>query len=183
MPWNSPLPRMSPMTPYFRASPSNRCAEPLALPAGVAAEVALEDLAQHGDARGAGDRVALEGVPLDEAGVLGDRSPEGVGDRPAADHRRERRVAAAQPLGDAEHVGRHAERLGGEHLAGAADAGDDLVEDQQDVVPVADLAQDRQVLLGRVDDAAGVADRLDHDRGHRGRVLHLDRRARRAWRR
>ena len=50
--WNSPLPRMSPMTPYFvgqlaRSRPRSR--SPCV--AGVAAEVALEDLAQHGDAR------------------------------------------------------------------------------------------------------------------------------------
>ena len=45
---------------------------------------------------------------------------------------------------------------------------------KQDVVPVADLAEDRQVLLGRVDHAAGVADRLDHDRRHGRRVFHLD---------
>ena len=63
---------------------------------------------------------------------------------------------------------------GREHLSRPADAGDDLVEDQQDVVAVADLAQDRQVLRRRVDDAAGVADRLDHDRRHGGRVFHLD---------
>ena len=41
-------------------------------------------------------------------------------------------------------------------------------------MPVADLAEDRQVLLGRVDHAAGVADRLDHDRRDRRRVLHVD---------
>ena len=160
--------------PVLLRQPLEPGAEPLALAAGVAAEVALEDLAEHGDPRGAGDRVPLEGVPLDEAGVLLDRPPEGVGDRAAADHRRERGVAAAQPLGHAEHVGHDAERLGGEHPAGPADAGDDLVEDQQDVVPVADLPQDRQVLVGRVDHAAGVPDRLDHDRGDRVGVFHLD---------
>ena len=123
------------------------------------------------------DRVALEGVPLDEPRVLGDRPPEGVGDRPPADHRRERRVAAAQPLGHAEHVGRDAERLGGEHPARSGRCPVMISSKiKQDVVPVADLAEDRQVLFGRVDHAAGVADRLDQDGRHRRRVFHLDRR-------
>ena len=67
----------------------------------------------------------------------------------AADHRRERCIAAGEALGDAEHVGRDSEGFGGEHPARAADAGDDLVKDQEDIVAVADLAKDRQVLFGR----------------------------------
>src|SRR5262249_50228478 len=62
-------------------------AQPGALLAGIGAEVLIEDLAQDGDAGSAGDRIALEGVPLDEARVLADRPPEGVGNVPAADHR------------------------------------------------------------------------------------------------
>ncbi len=38
---------------------------------------------------------------------------------------------------------------------------DDLIEDQEDVVARADLAQYAQVLGGRVDEAARVADGLD----------------------
>ena len=133
---------------------------------------------------GAGDRVALEGVPLDEARVLGDRAPEGVGDRPPADHRRERRIAAAEsPLATQSTSGVTPNVSAANIRPVRPMPGDDLVEDQQDVMPVADLAEDRQVLLGRVDHAAGVADRLDQDGGDGRGVLHLDRRRRRSSRR
>src|SRR6266540_3352662 len=59
----------------------------LATGAGVGTQVAFEDLAQHGEARRARDRVALEGVSLHEAGVLADRSPEHLAYRLTADHR------------------------------------------------------------------------------------------------
>src|SRR5262245_27575042 len=130
-------------------------AEALALGPGVAAQVALQNLAQDGDAGGAGDRVALEGVALDEAGVVLDRPPEDVADRLPADHRRQRRESAAEALGSTQDVGHHAEGLGREQVARPAGAGDDLVEDEQHVVAVADLAEDRQVLRRRVDDPAG----------------------------
>jgi hypothetical protein len=54
------------------------------------------------------------------------------------------------PLATGDQVRRDAEGLRGEGLAGAAEAGDDLVEDQQDAVPVADLAQALQVALGGI---------------------------------
>ena len=93
---------------------------------------------------------------------------------PTANHRRKRCIAAGESLGDAEHVGRDSEGLGREHPAGAADPGDDLIEDQEDVMAVADLAKNRQILFGRVDHAAGVADRLDQDGRHGRGIFHLD---------
>src|SRR5262249_29447712 len=66
----------------------------LAAGASIGTQVAFEDLAQYGETGSARDRVALEGVPLHEAGVLADRSPEHLADRLATDHRRQRRVAA-----------------------------------------------------------------------------------------
>src|SRR5690606_1123147 len=53
-------------------------------------------------------------------------------------------------------------------------AGDYFIEDEQDVMPIAELAQDSQVLRRWIDDAAGMSDRLDHDRCHRLRSFHLD---------
>lgn len=43
-----------------------------------------------------------------------------------------------QPLGAGDEVRQHAEILGCERRAEAAEAGDNLVENQQDAVPVAD---------------------------------------------
>ncbi len=54
----------------------------------------------------------------------------------------------------------------GEELAGAPDAGLHLVEDQQQAMPVADLAQAAQEIARSIDAHAALAlDRLDHDRG------------------
>src|SRR6478735_2937068 len=51
---------------------------------------------------------------------------------------------------------------------------DDLVGDQQDVVPVADLADALEVALGRREAAAGVLDGLHDHRGDRVGALDLD---------
>src|ERR1022692_73017 len=54
-----------------------------------------------------------------------------------------------------------------EHSAGLAEARDDFIEDQDDVVAVADLTKDLEVLRGGCDDPAGVTDRLHDHAGHR----------------
>src|SRR5690349_6070010 len=50
-------------------------------------------------------------------------------------------------------------------MAGLGDAGDDFVEDEGHAMAVADAAQDAEVLGGRRNDSAGVADRLEDDAG------------------
>ncbi len=49
-------------------------------------------------------------------------------------HARHRHRAVGDALGEGDHVGDDAVALGGEGVAEAAEAGDDLVEDQQDAV-------------------------------------------------
>jgi hypothetical protein len=56
----------------------------------------------------------------------------------------------------------------------AAEAGDDLVEDQQDAVLGADLAQALQVALGRRQHAGGAGHRLDDDGGDGRGVVQRD---------
>src|SRR6516162_6172107 len=113
-------------------------------------------------------------MAFDKTRILGNRSPEGIGDRLPADHGGDGRVSTAQPLGDAENVRSDAERLGREHSARSASPGYDLVENQKHVMAVAQFAEDRKILFRRIDDAAGMADRLDNDRGHRRWIFHLD---------
>ena len=72
-----------------------------------------------------------------------------VDDLAARDHRAERHVARVDPLRDAEDVGHDVPVLAREPPAGAAEAGHHLVEDQQDPVAVADLADRLQVAVGR----------------------------------
>ena len=59
-------------------------------------------------------------------------------------------------------------------MAEAAEAGDDLVEDQQDAVLGRDLAQLLQVALGRRQDAGRARHRLDDDGGDGGGVVQVD---------
>ena len=67
------------------------------------------------------------------------------------------------------------ERLGGEHLAGPSETGDNFIKDKQHVVPVANLPQHRQIFFGRIDDAASVADRFDHHRRNGLRAFQVNR--------
>ena len=74
------------------------------------------------------------------------------------------REAAADALGDRHDVGRDARPFIGEELAGAADAALDLVEDQQQAVLVAELAQAPQRLRREDADAALALHGLEQDR-------------------
>ena len=72
-----------------------------------------------------------------------------VVDRLARAHRAHRNRGVRDALRDRHHVRHHAELLGGERRAESAEAGDHLVEDEQDAVAVADLADALEVALGR----------------------------------
>jgi hypothetical protein len=74
------------------------------------------------------------------------------------------RKAAADRLGDRHDVRLDTGPFMGEQLAGAAHAGLDLVEDQQEALVVAERAQSRRKLRWDRADAALALDRLDQDR-------------------
>ena len=78
-------------------------------------------------------------------------------------HGRDRQDAAAQRLAEHENVGRHAVVLAGEHRAGLAEPGRDLVEHEQRAVAVAGGAHARPE-AGRRQVGHG-ADRLGDERG------------------
>ena len=78
-----------------------------------------------------------------------------------------------QCLGAGHHVRRYAEGLCRERLAGASEAGDDLVEYQQDAVFVANAAQSLQVALRRHQHPGRASDRFDDDRGDVRRIVQL----------
>ena len=69
------------------------------------------------------------------------------------------------PFGGGDDVGRDAEIVGAERRAETAERGDDLVEDQQDVVLGADRGETLEVALGWDQHAGRAGDRLDDDRG------------------
>ena len=99
--------------------------------------------------------------------------------RAVEDDRRQRRVAAAEALAQAHDVRPRVEELRGEHGAEPPERRDDLVEDQQDPVAVAQLAQARQVARRRDHDPGRHQDRL----GDQGRDGPRDPRARSSPRR
>ncbi|VTQ25430.1 Uncharacterised protein [Pseudomonas aeruginosa] len=107
--------------------------------------------------------------------VLGQRLVhEGVVDLAAGDHRAHRHGAVGDLLGDVHQVRGDAEVLGAAVGAQAAEGGDHLVEDQQDVVLVADLAQALQVADRRYQYAGGAGHRLDDHRGDVRGVVQFD---------
>jgi hypothetical protein len=75
-----------------------------------------------------------------------------------------RHGAVGEALGHCDEIRHDPEGLCREGLSGAAEAGDHLVEDQQDPVPVADLAESLQVPPGRDQDSGRAGDRLDEAR-------------------
>ena len=93
---------------------------------------------------------------------------EGVVDAVAHDHAAHRHAAGGDALGEGDHVGHDAVALGGKGMAEPAEAGDDLVEDQQDAVLVADRAQPRQIALGRRQHGGRARHRLDDHGGDGG---------------
>ena len=80
------------------------------------------------------------------------------------DDARQRLVAGGDGLGERDQVGCDPERLGAEPLAGAAEPADDLVEDQQGAVLVAESTQALEVAVDRWEHAAGALYGLGDDR-------------------
>ncbi len=90
---------------------------------------------------------------------------EGLVDFLLHEHRAHRDGAVGDALGGQHDIRHDAEIIEGERRAETAEAGDDLVEDEQDAVLVADRAQPLEIALGRHQHAGGAGDRLDDDGG------------------
>ena len=98
-------------------------------------------------------------------------SMKGVVDLAAAEHRAHGHGRVGEPLGGGQDVRLHVEVVGREARAKAPEAGNHLVEDEQDVVLVADLAQAAQIALGRHEHAGGAGHRLHDHGGDGGRIV------------
>ncbi len=106
--------------------------------------------------------------------VLGGGREDRVVDAFGNGNRAHRLRGVGQRLGHRHDVGRDAEALCRERLTGAAEAGDHLVEHQQDAVLVADFPQPLEIALGRNEHAGRSRDRLDEARGDVLRAVEID---------
>ena len=93
------------------------------------------------------------------------------GNMVAHQDRAHRHVPRCQALGQHHHVRHDAFMLDGEHLAGAAKAGDDFIGDEEDAVLVAQLPQAWQIAIRQREAAGRPGDRFDDDGRHRGRIF------------
>ncbi len=90
---------------------------------------------------------------------------QGLDDIVVEQHGRERRVPAGQSLAAEQHVGDDVLVEAREPVAGTPDPGDDLVHDEEDAVPVAQLPQTYEVAPGwHEDSSCRTDDGLDDDR-------------------
>ena len=129
------LPISSSTRPQLLARGGRRVQQPLLL-----------DHVDHLAADGAPERVAREGVAVGEAARRRHTTSRicRVATMPESGT-----MPAADALAEGDHVGHGAEVLDPEPAAGAAEAGDDLVGDQQHLVAVAHLADRGQIAVGQ----------------------------------
>ncbi len=90
-------------------------------------------------------------------------------------------AAFVTPLAMAMRSGRDAEELGAEGSAEPAEPGDHFVEDEEDSVLVADVAQPLEVAPGRDQNARGAGHRFDDHGGDGIRAALVDDRLRARW--
>ena len=98
--------------------------------------------------------------------------PERVEHLAARDGGGERQRPAGERFRQGDDVGHDAGRLAGEHRAGASKAGEDLVEDQEEPVPVRHRAQapeHRGIMEAHA--AGALRQRLDDNGGDLARAL------------
>jgi hypothetical protein len=93
------------------------------------------------------------GVAVEQFDDVFGPAHESFVDAVARDHPAHWYRARGDALGERDHVGRHAIALGGKGVAEPAEAGNDLVEDQQNPVAVADRPQLLQIAFWRRQDA------------------------------
>ena len=121
--------------------------------------------AQGFQRHGAGQRVAAVGVAMAEGAHAGAGVGHHLVDRVAHHQRRHRHIGRGQHLGHRHHVGLQVEHVGAEGLAQAAEAGDHLVGDQQDVVLLQHRLDAREVTRRWDDHAARTLHRLGDEGG------------------
>ena len=131
--------------------------------AGALHEVFFLDDLNMGVRGGAGGRMAGKGVNVVEScpGLS-----NGFSDLLGCNRGADGQIAPGETLGDGHNVRGNAPVLTGEHPSGAAEAGLDFVEDEQDAVPVAQFTHALEVSVGRKwESRVGTGDGVHDDGG------------------
>ena len=127
--------------------------------------------AHGGQPGGGGDRVVREGAAVNKGlAAVANRIEMGAPDP----HGREGHCPARKPFAEGYDVGRHVVVLAGKPAAGASHAAQDLIQNQQHLVTVADVANDCKILRRRGtgrQSAAGDRFRQKGRHGLRSEVL------------
>ena len=117
---------------------------------------------QRGKARGAGGRMAGVGIAVEQLDLALRPVHQRIVHLAAGEDRAHRNGAVGQALRGRHDIRPDTEIVRGKGRAKTAEAGDDLVEDQQDAVPVADRAQALEIAFRRDKHAGRASDRLDN---------------------
>ncbi len=102
------------------------------------------------------------------------RAHQGLVDAFAHHHCAHRDRAVSEPFGETDHVRDDAEEVRRERRAEPPEAGDDLVEDEQDAVLIAETPQALEIAPGRDQHAGRACHRLHYHRRDTGRVVQRD---------
>ena len=129
---------------------------------------------ERGKACGAGQRVRRIGIAVKQFDDVLRTLHEGIVNTLAYQHATHRHATRGHAFGKRDHVGHHAVTLGGEGITQPSKTGDDLVENQQDAVLVANGAQLLQITLGRRNNAGRARHRLDNDGGYGRGIMQRD---------
>ena len=136
----------------------------------------LLEYLEIGEADRAAHRMARIGEAVREHADLGRSVGEHAPHLVRHHDRRKREIGAGDALGERHQVGLQAVEAGAEPAAEAAEAGDDLIDDEQHVVLGEDRLHLLEIALGRHDHAAGAHDRLGDEGGAGLRPFLLDQR-------
>lgn len=108
-------------------------------------------------------RVRGIGIAMAEQAVLGGASLQCLPHALADKYGRQRGIGAGQALGDGDQIGLNAVGRVSEHRAATTKAGDDLVENQEDVVPTQHFLNSLPLAGRRRHDAASADDGLGNE--------------------
>ena len=129
------------------------------------------EFAERGPGDGAGERIAREGVAVEESPLLRELAQEGGVDLLRRQRGRERQVAGGEPLREAEEIRDDALELGDGERTDPTEAREDFIEDEVDAMLPAQVGDGPHKASGLLDHPGGPLHAgLEDHAGRRGGV-------------